>query len=91
MAYRQHSAGPDPYQAPGDLGPYRTQANSLAAAEDGGMRTQPLLTQSQFLMGIGEQNEFADVLKNAAYAGAGQGGVTAQTPGNPAGMGENSR
>jgi SAM-dependent MidA family methyltransferase len=27
------------------------------------MRVQPLLTQSQFLMGIGEHNQFADVFE----------------------------
>jgi SAM-dependent MidA family methyltransferase len=34
-----------------------------AAAEQSGMQVQPLLTQSQFLMGIGQQNNFADALE----------------------------
>ena len=34
-----------------------------AAAEENGMQAQPLLTQSQFLMGIGETNQFADVFE----------------------------
>src|SRR6202022_3659298 len=34
-----------------------------AAAEENGMHAQPLLTQSQFLMGIGEQNQFADAFE----------------------------
>jgi SAM-dependent MidA family methyltransferase len=38
---------------------------ALTAAADGsGMQVQPLLTQSQFLMGIGEQNQFADVFED---------------------------
>src|SRR6202022_3908744 len=34
-----------------------------AAAEENGMHAQPLLTQSQFLMGIGETNQFADAFE----------------------------
>jgi SAM-dependent MidA family methyltransferase len=34
-----------------------------AAAERGGMQIQPLLTQSQFLLGIGEHNQFADAFE----------------------------
>jgi len=34
-----------------------------AAAEQNGMQAQALLTQSQFLMGIGEQNQFADAFE----------------------------
>jgi SAM-dependent MidA family methyltransferase len=34
-----------------------------AAAEENGMQVQPLLTQSQFLMGIGEANQFADAFE----------------------------
>jgi len=34
-----------------------------AAAEEQGMHLQPLLTQSQFLMGIGEHNQFADAFE----------------------------
>ena len=35
-----------------------------AAAEENGMQAQPLLTQSQFLMGIGETNQFADAFED---------------------------
>jgi SAM-dependent MidA family methyltransferase len=31
--------------------------------EQGGTQVQPLLTQSQFLMGIGEHNQFADAFE----------------------------
>jgi SAM-dependent MidA family methyltransferase len=65
MAYRQHSATPDPYEAPGeqDLTAHVNFTALAAAAEENGMQTQPLLTQSQFLMGIGETNQFADVFE----------------------------
>ena len=65
MTYRQHSASPDPYQAPGeqDITAHVNFTALAAAAEKNGMQAQPLLTQSQFLMGIGEPNQFADVFE----------------------------
>jgi SAM-dependent MidA family methyltransferase len=62
MAYRQHSASPDPYQAPGeqDLTAHVNFTALAAACEQTGIRVEKLLTQSQFLMGIGEKNQFAD-------------------------------
>jgi SAM-dependent MidA family methyltransferase len=65
MAYRQHSATSNPYEAPGeqDLTAHVNFTALAAAAEENGMQAQPLLTQSQFLMGIGEQNQFADVFE----------------------------
>jgi SAM-dependent MidA family methyltransferase len=66
MAYRQHSATPNPYEAPGDqdLTAHVNFSALAAAAEGGGMQVQPLLTQSQFLMGIGESNQFADAFED---------------------------
>ena len=66
MAYRQHSATPNPYEAPGeqDLTAHVNFTALAAAAKDQGLQVQPLLTQSQFLMGIGETNEFADVFED---------------------------
>jgi SAM-dependent MidA family methyltransferase len=66
MAYRQHSATPNPYEAPGeqDLTTHVNFTALAAAAEENGMQVQPLLTQSQFLMGIGEKNQFADAFEN---------------------------
>ena len=66
MAYRQHSATPNPYEAPGeqDLTAHVNVTALSAAAEENGMRAQPLLTQSQFLMGIGEPNQFADAFED---------------------------
>ena len=63
MAYRQHSATPNPYEAPGeqDITAHVNLTALGAAAEGNRMQAEPLLTQSQFLMGIGEQNQFADV------------------------------
>ncbi len=66
MAYRQHSTSANPYQAPGeqDLTTHVNFTALAAAAEENGVRTQPLLTQSQFLMGIGEKDQFADVFED---------------------------
>ena len=62
MTYRRHSAGADPYQAPGeqDITAHVNFTALAAAAGEQGMCMQPLLTQSQFLLGIGEANQFAD-------------------------------
>jgi SAM-dependent MidA family methyltransferase len=66
MAYRHHSASPDPYQAPGkqDLTAHVNFTALAAACEQQGMRCERLVTQSQFLMGIGERNQFADVFED---------------------------
>jgi len=63
--YRQHSASANPYEAPGeqDITAHVNFTALAATAEEHGMRTQPLLTQSQFLMGIGEHNQFADAFE----------------------------
>jgi SAM-dependent MidA family methyltransferase len=64
-AYRQHSVSANPYEAPGeqDITAHVNFTALAAALEQGGMQVQPLLTQSQFLMGIGEQNQFADAFE----------------------------
>ena len=66
MAYRKHAAGTNPYQAPGeqDLTTHVNFTALVAAAEGNGMQTQKLLTQSQVLMGIGQQNQFADAFED---------------------------
>lgn len=65
MAYRQHSASSNPYEAPGeqDITAHVNFSALTAAAEQGGMRPHKLLTQSQFLMGIGEATQFADAFE----------------------------
>jgi SAM-dependent MidA family methyltransferase len=62
MTYREHTASPNPYEAPGeqDITAHVNFSALASAAERGGMRPHKLLTQSQFLMGIGEGNQFAD-------------------------------
>ncbi|HEY6302163.1 MAG TPA: SAM-dependent methyltransferase [Terriglobales bacterium] len=66
MAYRHHSSSPDPYQAPGeqDLTAHVNFTALAAASEQAGLRCEKLLTQSQFLMGIGERNQFADAFED---------------------------
>jgi SAM-dependent MidA family methyltransferase len=61
-AIRQHSVSADPYEAPGeqDITADVNFTVLAAIAEKHGLQTEKLLTQSQFLLGIGEANEFAD-------------------------------
>jgi SAM-dependent MidA family methyltransferase len=61
-ALRQHSISANPYEAPGEQDiTADVNFTALAAAiEKHCMQTRKLLTQSQFLMGIGETNQFAD-------------------------------
>lgn len=64
-AFRQHSVSANPYEVPGEQD-LTTDVNFTAlaaAAESSGMRAEKLLTQSQFLMGIGEPNQFADAFE----------------------------
>jgi SAM-dependent MidA family methyltransferase len=65
MAYRQHVASPNPYEAPGeqDITAHVNFSALAAAAEQHGMRVHKLLTQSQFLLGIGEATQFADAFE----------------------------
>jgi SAM-dependent MidA family methyltransferase len=65
-AYRQHSVSANPYEAPGeqDITAHVNFTALAAAAEQQGMQVEPLLTQSQFLMGIGERNQFADAFED---------------------------
>ena len=64
-AIRQHSVGDNPYEAPGeqDITADVNFTALAAAAEKHGMQTQKIITQSQFLMGIGEGNQFADAFE----------------------------
>lgn len=66
MAYRQHSASVNPYEAPGeqDITAHVNFTALAAAAEKHGVRTEKLRTQSQFLLGIGEANQFADAFED---------------------------
>ncbi len=64
-AIRQHSVSANPYEAPGEQDVTAdVNFTALAAiAEKQGMRPQKLVTQSQFLLGIGEANEFGDAFE----------------------------
>jgi SAM-dependent MidA family methyltransferase len=63
--YRKHSAGTNPYEAPGeqDITAHVNFTALAAVAEMEGMRAEKLVTQSQFLMGIGEGTQFADAFE----------------------------
>ena len=65
-AIRQHSVSANPYEAPGeqDITADVNFTALAAAAEKYGLQTQRLVTQSQFLMGIGEANQFADAFED---------------------------
>lgn len=67
MTYLQHSAGVNPYEAPGeqDITAHVNFTALAAAGEQAGIRVEKLVTQSQFLMGIGELNQFADAFDGA--------------------------
>ena len=64
-ALRQHSISASPYEAPGeqDITADVNFTALAAAAEKHGMQTHKLVTQSQFLLGIGEANQFADAFE----------------------------
>jgi SAM-dependent MidA family methyltransferase len=64
-AIRQHSVSANPYETPGeqDITADVNFTALAAGAEKRGMQTHKLVTQSQFLMGIGEANQFADTFE----------------------------
>jgi len=66
MAYRAHAASANPYEAPGeqDITAHVNFTALGAAGEQAGLTKLGLVTQSQFLMGIGEANEFADAFED---------------------------
>lgn len=70
MTYRAHRAGEDPYQAPGeqDITAHVNFTALRAAAADHGLAPLGLVTQAELLMGIGEQNEFADAFEDCRLA-----------------------
>jgi SAM-dependent MidA family methyltransferase len=64
-AIRRHSVSANPYEAPGeqDITADVNFTALAAVAEELGVRPQKLVTQSQFLLGIGEADEFADAFE----------------------------
>jgi SAM-dependent MidA family methyltransferase len=66
MSYRQHTASTSPYEAPGEQD-ITAHVNFTAIRERGlqrGLEPVALLTQSQFLIGIGEETQFADAFQD---------------------------
>ena len=65
-AIRQHSVSANPYEAPGEQD-ITADVNFTAlagVAEQRGLHACKLVTQSQFLMGVGEANQFADAFED---------------------------
>ena len=65
-AIRQHSVSANPYEAPGeqDITADVNFTALAATAEKQELHAQQIVTQSQFLMGIGEANQFADAFED---------------------------
>ena len=65
-AYRRHTVSASPYEAPGeqDITAHVNFTAVRDAAEQAGLEHLALLTQAQFLMGIGEPNQFADAFED---------------------------
>ncbi len=65
MTYRRHQAGSSPYTAPGqqDITAHVNFTALRDCAGDHGLEPIALLTQSQFLIGIGEESQFGDAFQ----------------------------
>jgi SAM-dependent MidA family methyltransferase len=66
MTYRRHQASPSPYEAPGEQD-ITAHVNFTALCSRGGelgLELIALLTQSQLLIGIGEETQFADAFQD---------------------------
>ncbi len=65
MTYRQHTASTSAYEAPGeqDITAHVNFTALRARGAEGGLDPLALVTQSQFLMGIGEETQFADAFQ----------------------------
>jgi SAM-dependent MidA family methyltransferase len=66
MTYRRHQASPSPYEAPGgqDITAHVNFTALRSRGNDDGLEPIALLTQSQFLIGIGEETQFADAFQD---------------------------
>jgi SAM-dependent MidA family methyltransferase len=62
MTYRQHRAGSSVYEAPGeqDITAHVNFTALSSVAKSSGLKLVGLVTQSQFLLGIGEESQFGD-------------------------------
>ena len=90
-AFRQHTMSTSPYEAPGeqDITAHVNFTALRAEGEKAGVEHLALLTQAQFLMGIGEPNQFADAFEDCGTRQE-QAKVALQLKHlvTPAGMGE---
>ncbi len=68
MTYRQHRASASPYEAPGeqDITAHVNFTALRARGAERGLDALALVTQSQFLIGIGEETQFADAFQDCA-------------------------
>ena len=68
MTYRQHRASASPYEAPGeqDITAHVNFTALRARGLERGLDPLALITQSQFLIGIGEETQFADAFQDCA-------------------------
>ena len=66
MSYRRHTASASPYEAPGeqDITAHVNFTALQTRGIDCGLDLLALLTQSQFLLGIGEETQFADAFQD---------------------------
>ena len=66
LSYRQHTASTSPYEAPGeqDITAHVNFTALRARGVERGLDPMALLTQSQFLIGIGEETQFADAFQD---------------------------
>ena len=66
MTYRQHRAIASPYEAPGeqDVTAHVNFTALRARGVEQGLEALALITQSQFLIGIGEHTQFADAFQD---------------------------
>ena len=65
MTYRRHRTGSSPYEAPGeqDITAHVNFTALSGVAKARGLEPVALLTQAQFLTGIGEESQFADAFE----------------------------
>jgi len=91
MCYRQHSASDNPYEAPGeqDITAHVNFTGLRASGEQAGLECLGLITQAQFLMGIGEETQFSDAFEDARLPQErAKRGLQLKHLVTPAGMGE---
>jgi len=70
MTYRAHRAGASPYEAPGeqDITAHVNFTALRSRAAEAGLDDLALLTQTQLLLGIGEETQFADAFQDCRLA-----------------------